>query len=96
MKLILLILITFLLSGCNEPELKEPEPCKEQQCYYPTLPTYKTPTSRPFTKPIPRGDGTCIVVIDDLLELSSNNKQLRDIVWKYTSVNIKVNERYNP
>lgn len=95
MKLILLILITFLLNGCNEPDLPEPEPCKEQECYYPHLPTYKVPASKKFTKPINQGDGTCIVVITELLELSNNNKTLRGIVWKHTAVNIKVNERYS-
>lgn len=97
MRLILLLLTTLALSlgGCSQ-KMKDcqPVPCTKTVCIFPKMPSYKTPQSKPFTKPIDRGDGTCIVVISELIELHSNKEKLSEICWKYNSINKRVNSKY--
>ena len=95
MRQLFLLSIILLLNGCSQkiPDC-QPVPCKQQECLFPKMPSYKTPASNKITKPKDLGDGTCVVVIDELLELHRNNKKLREICWKYDSVNKRVNSKY--
>lgn len=91
MKILLMILTIFILNGCTQ----QVAPCEPQPCVkiYPTLPTYRTPTSRTInTKPF--NPHFSIINNDDLLELVSNNGKLRRICGKYAVVNKRVNKEY--
>jgi len=96
MKLLFLSLTTLLLlNGCGQ-KLKPcvPQPCTKQKCYHPTLPIYPTPTNnKSFTKPIDNGDGTCIVVIDELLGLHTSKEIYKKNCYRYASINTKLNRR---
>ena len=96
-RLLTLGLTIFILSGCSLFD-KEPiiTPPKKQDCLFPKMPIYKTPQSVPFEmKPKDLKDGTCIVLISDLLLQNTNNNILRrnDRNYKYT--NIKINKEYH-
>lgn len=93
MKIFILILVIFLLNGCSQKIADcNPVPC---QSIYPKLPTYKTPQSNNISEPEQLGDGTCIIAVDDLIELVGNNKKLRRICSNYAIINKRVNKEYS-
>ena len=96
MKQLFLSLITLLLlSGCSQKAKPcVPQPCTKQKCYHSKLPIYSTPTdNKQFTDPIDNGDGTCVVVIDDLLGLHTSKEIYKKTCGKYASINRKLNKR---
>ena len=92
MKLLLLISITLLISGCSQ---KVPD-CKPVACemIFPKLPTYKTPSNKTFTKPILLENGLYAVNGAELKDVFKVNAKLRRICSNYATINIRVNKEY--
>ncbi|UFH59851.1 hypothetical protein [Sulfurovum mangrovi] len=90
MRLLLSISAIFILSGCGQPVPKCPEPV----CKYPTLPTYKLPSSRTFA-PVKQIDNNVSIFKNaDIIELVENNVRLRRICTNYAVINKRVNKEY--
>jgi len=96
MRALFLISIIILFNGCSQ-RILHPELKKEisdllsiktitQECHYPTLPIYKTPSK---TK-VPKG----MSLEDAFKECVKTNKQLRFINRKYRRVAVETNKRY--
>lgn len=94
-KSFLILTILLLLNGCDKkPQPCVPQPCVKQKCYHSKLPIYPVPKKgKTMTKPIDNGDGTCVVVSKELLELHTNKEHYKRNCWKYESVNRKLNKR---
>ena len=95
MKLLILILTAFILSltGCGQINPEPVKPCPTTKCFYPTLPTFKIPQSKPF-KVVKYDDTKSIINNTILLELVKNNTKLRKTCSKYAIINKRVNKEY--
>jgi hypothetical protein len=81
------------INGCD----CDPQPCAPVACkkIYPKLPTYKTPPTKKFTKPVHVKDDQYRVSGSELKECFKTNKRLRQICSNYAVVNKRVNKEYS-
>lgn len=90
MKPLLLISTILLINGCQEAPTPPP-PC---ELIFPELPTYKTPPSKHFTKPILLANGLYAVNGQELEDVFRTNAKLRRICSNYATINVRVNKEY--
>lgn len=89
--LILTIFTLSFISGCNGT--KPCPPCPKTKCYYPKLPTFKTPKSKSFS--VKKYSETQSIIDNKILiELVKNNAKLRKICSNYAVINKRVNKEY--
>ena len=91
MKISLLILATYLISGCGEPAPCKPVPCIQN---YPKLPTYRIPKKKHMTNPQSLGGGLYAVVGTELRNCLKVNAKLRRACSNYAAVNVRINKTY--
>lgn len=90
-KLFMLTLAAFILSGCHTPAPAVPYTL--QKCTFPRLPTYATPPSRKI-KVIAIDANRSIIANADLIELVFNNTKMRNICSDYAVIIQKTNREY--
>ena len=93
-KILALTLTIFTLSFINGCGNRKPlPPCPKTKCYFPKLPTFKTPKSREFSVKKYSAEES-LINNKILIELVRNNTKLRKICSNYAVINQRLNKEY--
>lgn len=95
-KILLLITIAISFNACGQKDPEIKDPCPDNLCLFPKMPTFKEPEARGFTKDSVREEdgGRISLIKTEFDRVLLNNKKLRKICRDYAYVNVETNKEY--